>query len=210
MTLPKYIAISVCLLLGVNSYAEIPTAYQIIAKRYGIPSEVFFAIALQESGKSGKGSSDGQRKFLPWPWTLNIDEKPFYFETREEAEAALLSAMDLAASNGKIGKVAVGLGQIYMPAHHNNFVTPIQALDPTINLDYAARYLVKHYLDTLLEGRADWWIAVGRYHSPSNEKYARQYRALVFKQCLRVSNRCYVYGESANDLTSGQVIALRE
>jgi hypothetical protein len=96
----------ILLMAAQSAMAEIPRAYRIIADQYGIPADVFFAIALQESGKSG------QDKFLPWPWTLNIDKKGHYFETREEAEIALLTAMDKAAREGKVGRVAVGIGQI--------------------------------------------------------------------------------------------------
>ena len=181
-------------LMAMTVQADIPRAYHIIADQYGIPVEVFFSIALQESGKSGVD------KFLPWPWTLNIDEKGFYFDTREEAEIALLTAMELAKQQGKIGRVAVGIGQIYMPSHLNQFTSPLQALDPTHNLHYAAQLLAQHYLNTTKEGAPDWWIAVGRYHSPSNKKLANNYQRLVFKKCLRISARCNSYGSASNNL----------
>lgn len=178
-------------LMAMSVRADIPRAYQIIADQYGVPVDVFFSIALQESGKSGRN------KFLPWPWTLNIDEKGYYFETREQAEIALLTAMDAAKQNGKIGRVAVGIGQIYMPSHASQFASPIQALDPTNNLNYAAQLLAEHYLNTLKEGSPDWWVAVGRYHSPSNKKLANAYQQLVFKKCLRISSRCHAYGAAS-------------
>lgn len=176
------------------SMAEIPRAYRIIANYYGMPADVFFSVTMQESGRSNDG------KLLPWPWTLNIDEKPFFFETREEAEAALINAMTDAARQGRIGKVAVGLGQIYMPAHVDNFKSPLQALDPTINLNYAANLLVKHYLSTVEQGSPDWWVAVGKYYSPGDgpkgRAQAASYRQMVFNRCLRFSERCYEYGQS--------------
>ena len=179
------------ILMASNVYADIPRAYRLIANQYGVPVEVFFAIALQESGKSGKD------KFLPWPWTLNIDRKGYYFDTREEAEMALLKAMNEAKQNGKIGRVAVGLGQIYMPSHVSQFESPIQALDPARNLNYAAQLLVEHYSNTIKDGRPDWWVAVGRYHSPGNKRFANEYRQLVFKKCLKFSKRCHVYGATS-------------
>lgn len=186
------IVLGVCIaLIAMAARADIPRAYRIIADQYGVPVEVFFSIALQESGKSGRD------KFLPWPWTLNIDDKGYYFDTREEAEIALLTAMEVARHKGKIGRVAVGIGQIYMPSHVNQFVSPIQALDPTENLNYAAKLLAEHYLNTLKEGTPDWWVAVGRYHSPGNKKLANVYQQLVFKKCLRISTRCHAYGRAA-------------
>jgi hypothetical protein len=183
-------------LICVAANADIPRAYKIIADQYGVPVDVFFSIALQESGKSG------QDKFLPWPWTLNIDEKGHYFDTREEAEIALLTAMEEAKRRGKVGRVAVGIGQIYMPSHVTQFESPLQALDPTENLNYAARLLAWHYLNTLKEGSPDWWVAVGRYHSPSNKLLANVYQKLVFKKCLRISTRCHVYGATAIGLAT--------
>lgn len=191
------IVLGLCIgLIAMTVRADIPRAYQIIADHYGVPVEVFFSIALQESGKSGNN------KFLPWPWTLNIDEKGYYFDTREEAEIALLTAMEAAKQKGKVGRVAVGIGQIYMPSHVSQFVSPIQALDPTQNLNYAAKLLAEHYLNTLKEGAPDWWVAVGRYHSPSNKKLANGYQQLVFKKCLRISARCHTYGTTAISLVT--------
>ena len=181
----------ILLMAAQSAMAEIPRAYRIIADQYGIPADVFFAIALQESGKSG------QDKFLPWPWTLNIDKKGHYFETREEAEIALLTAMDKAAREGKVGRVAVGIGQIYMPSHAHRFDSVIEALDPTINLNYAAQLLVEHFVNTWREGSPDWWQAVGRYHSPSNHALAKEYRELVYRKCQKISVRCNEYGRSA-------------
>lgn len=168
---------------------EIPRAYRVIADHYGIPAIVFFSIVMQESGKAAKG------KFLPWPWTLNIDEKPYYYATREEAELALLNTLDKAKAHGEVGKVAVGLGQIYMPAHISNFKSPLQALDPTFNLNYAAQLLLSHYLETVQDGNPNWWIAVGRYHSPYRESPARAYRQLIFKRCQKISDRCSAFGK---------------
>lgn len=175
--------------------AEIPRAYDLIANRYGLPPEVFFSIAMVESGKLETGKVR-DRRFLPWPWTLNIDEKPYYFDTREEAEVALMKALIRAEKEGRVGKVAVGLGQIYMPSHINQFASPLQALDPTVNLNYAAKLLVEHYIWTIKQGKPDWWVAVGRYHSPGNENAAKQYREMVYSRCTRFSNRCSYLGDS--------------
>ena len=181
----------VMLILSVGVSADVPRAYRIIADQYGIPVDVFFSIALQESGKSGRD------KYLPWPWTLNIDNKGHYFDSREEAEIALLNAMEGAKQQGKVAKVAVGIGQIYMPSHVTQFTSPIQALDPTLNLNYAAKLLVEHYKATVKMGYPDWWVAVGRYHTPSNAGLASTYRQLVFKKCMKISTRCHTHGITA-------------
>lgn len=178
------------------SAVEIPRAYRIIADQYGIPAVVFFSVAIQESGKTYSG------KFLPWPWTLNVDEKPYFFPTREDAERALLKALDSAQAEGKIARVAVGLGQIYMPAHIKQFASPLQALDPTLNLHYAAQLLLTHYASTWRAGHPNWWVAVGKYHSPYSEGPARAYRLRVYRRCLMISNRCDAFGDPNHWLPS--------
>jgi hypothetical protein len=176
--------------LMANADVEIPIAYKKIAAGYGIPEQIFFSIGLQESGKTHNG------KFIPWPWTLNIDEKPYLFDTRGEAEVALMLAVYKAKERGEIARVAVGIGQIYMPAHQQQFATPIHALDPTLNLHYAARLLSSHYIETIKAGEPDWWVSVGRYHSPYKEKPAIKYRNLVFKRCLKIYSQCEKFGAS--------------
>jgi hypothetical protein len=184
------LAFFLCMNITFANTLEIPTAYKKISGFYGIPEEVFFSIGLQESGKTH------QRKFIPWPWTLNINEIGYQYATRSEAEAALMLAMYEAKQRGEIGRVAVGIGQIYMPAHHAQFITPLQALDPTINLHYAARLLATHYIDTIKAGDPDWWVSVGRYHSPYKEKPAIKYRQLVFKRCQTYFKDCERFGAS--------------
>jgi hypothetical protein len=58
------LAFSVMLLVGAvcstpSAHADIPPAYHTIANDYQIPVEVFYAVMLQESGKTT------ERKFLP-------------------------------------------------------------------------------------------------------------------------------------------------
>lgn len=169
-----------------ESHYDIPRAYSVISHRYGVPAEVFFSVALQESGYTKDG------KYLPWPWTLNIDNKGYFFEDRESAEKALIDAM----SGIEKSKVAVGIGQIYMPSHEQHFASPLIALDPTINLNYAARLIALEYVWTVKQGKPDWWVAVGRYHTPSNNVMATTYREQVYRRCAKVSDRCSLFGRS--------------
>lgn len=184
------------LIVSASAFAEIPRAYRMISAHYGIPADVFFSIALQESGKSRQG------KFLPWPWTLNINHRAHYFDDRQSAEQALVRAMNDAEAEGRIGRVAVGLGQIYMPSHITQFEAPVDALDPTVNLHYAANILVAEFLWTVRQGHPDWWIAAGRYHTPSKPSLAAEYRARVIARCHKISDRCGEYGRSAQHLVA--------
>lgn len=187
----KPVLVFLILVSSVTVSAEIPRAYRIISSHYGIPEEVFFSIVLQESGLSAQG------KFLPWPWTLNIDNRAHFFDDRESAELALIHAMQKAGEVGRVGRVAVGIGQIYMPSHVSQFSTPVEALDPTTNLHYAAKLLATEFVWTVRKGQPDWWIAAGRYHTPSNGELASEYRARVIARCRRISDRCGEYGRSA-------------
>ena len=67
-----------CLLLSTPfAYAaEIPPpAYQLIALPAGVPSEVLYSVALQESGTRLRG------QLVPWPWTLNVAGAGYRFAT---------------------------------------------------------------------------------------------------------------------------------
>ncbi len=165
-----------------NASASVPRAYRIIGAEYGVPPEVFFSVALQESGRTING------KFIAWPWTLNIDEEAFYFDSRGEAESALIEA------HKKRQRVAIGLGQIYWPSHYKRFSGAPVLLNPSINLRYAAKLLSGEYRYTVKKGKASWWIAVGRYHSPSRPDLAAIYRQLVYQRCLSFSDNCERYG----------------
>ena len=59
------------------SYAQMPNAYIQISQQYGIPSEVFFSVMMQES--SSKINIKSRNIWVPWPWTLNVELKPLLF-----------------------------------------------------------------------------------------------------------------------------------
>jgi len=137
---------------------------------------------LQESGRSIDGM------YHPWPWTLNVNHKPYRYESKREAVKALYRFM-----NGK-NSIAVGLGQIYLPSHGHRFKYPEVLFVPRINLEYAALLLLTEYHNTVKKNKASWWLAVGRYHHPSKEVYAKTYRSEVYKKCTKISNSCTEYG----------------
>jgi soluble lytic murein transglycosylase-like protein len=91
-------------------------------------------------------------------------------------------------------RIAVGLGQIYLPSHGKFFEDKTQLLEPGINLNYAARILASEFQWTLKQAKPNWWLAVGRYHTPSNPLLAKAYREGVFKRCQKMSQTCTHYG----------------
>ena len=94
---------------GKNS-AVIPSAYVQVAKDYGIPPAVFYSVMMMESTKkiTVRTGARAEDKYLPWPWTLNVELKSYYFSNKDEAKTALRQFI---ATNNK--RIAVGLGQIY-------------------------------------------------------------------------------------------------
>jgi hypothetical protein len=165
-------------------HAGIPPAYHKIADDYQIPVDVLYAVMLQESGKLTAAH------YLPWPWVLNVELKPYYFDSREQAELALKQFLAV----DKNARIAVGLGQIYLPSHGHLFDNKTTLLDPSINLNYAAQILTSEFQWTLKQSKPNWWVAVGRYHTPSNPALAKSYREDVYHRCEKISDLCAHYG----------------
>lgn len=175
-------------------HAAIPFAYHKIANGYHIPVEVLYAVMLQESGKVIPAATTPQQtlntQYRPWPWVLNVELKPYYFESRKQAAVALKQFL---AAN-QHARIAVGLGQIYLPSHGHVFNDKTALLDPAVNLNYAAQLLLNEFQWTLTQATPNWWIAVGRYHTPSNPQLAKSYREDVYRRCQTFSALCANYG----------------
>jgi len=159
----KFLIVSF-LLYALGVKAQVPQLYEVIAKEQRIPSELFYAIALTESGK------DFKDKRVPWPWTLNICGKGIYLDNKEEAIYFLGLAIEAECS------VDVGLMQIHWQTHHKKFKSYSQALEPFINMRAGATILLNQYKKS-----GDWYIATGKYHSPNNKRLAENYRKKVLK-----------------------------
>lgn len=148
--------------------AEVPSAYVRIANSKGVPPSVLWTIATVESNtKLNIG-------YYPWPWTLNVAGKPYFFPTRDEA---CNKALDAIAEHG--GKsVDIGFTQNNWGYNGiNYFTSPCDALDPTANLEAAADILRKCY-----DARKDWIEAAGCYHRPAGGAPAQKYKATFSKR----------------------------
>jgi soluble lytic murein transglycosylase-like protein len=141
-----------------------PPAYGVAARQAGVPSEVLFAVALQESGVMLRG----QR--LPWPWTLNIAGTAHYFANQTEACRTLL----LALKQHSATRVDAGLAQINLGYQKRFYRHPCELLIPQKNLAIAAKILREQY-----RSGEDWLEAVGRYHRPAGGPLAAGYRHRV-------------------------------
>jgi soluble lytic murein transglycosylase-like protein len=151
---------------------DVPSGYRRIATEYAIPPQLFYAMALTESGKA----IDGHRELRPWPWTLNIRGRAHFFHQRHTAERALRRAL---AGGERL--IDVGLMQVNWRYHAHRLRNPRVALDPYRNLRIAARILRE-----CQQSRSDWWAAVGCYHAPSNATHAARYQARVRQHWRRI------------------------
>ncbi|MGV6476677.1 lytic transglycosylase domain-containing protein [Azotobacter vinelandii] len=161
------------LLANLADAAEVPPpAYQLIALSHGVPSEVLYSIALQESGTRIRG------QLVPWPWTLNVAGAGYRFATRADACKALMIALATVGT----ARVDVGLGQTNIRANGHRYGSPCEGLDPYKNLAVTAAILAEQ------KARGGSWIeAAGRYHRPAGGAPAARYRASFAKHLSRVT-----------------------
>lgn len=145
--------------------------------RYGIPTGLLQAIGLVESGR--RDEATGVRQ--PWPWTINAEGEPHFFDTKEQAIAWVRQAQ----SRG-MQSIDTGCAQVNLMHHPDAFASLEQAFDPTTNADYAARFL-RQLRDTTAGG--NWMTAVGYYHSQTPElaaAYRQQVQAVTARGGERV------------------------
>lgn len=122
-----------------------------LEREYAIPTHLLSAIASTESGRyhSGLGMK------LPWPWSINANGKGYWFETKEEAIAAVKK---LRASG--IKSIDIGCMQVNLHHHPEAFASLSEAFEPQINIAYAAGFLRNLY-----DQGGSWKKAAGDYHS---------------------------------------------
>ena len=129
------------------------------ARAQNMPSDALYAITLSETGRTRGGA------FRPWPWTVNMEGRGFWFDTREEAYAYVMERYNAGARS-----FDVGCFQINYKWHGMNFESIEAMFDPMINATYAAKML-----SGLYDEFGDWTKAAGAYHSRT-ETYASRYR----------------------------------
>jgi soluble lytic murein transglycosylase-like protein len=129
---------------------------QKIAQHHEIPEQILRAIVQVESGFN-------QQK-QPWPWTIRVPGKSYYFKTREAAAFYLDQLKAYGVCNFDIGCC-----QISWRWHGEQFNHPSELLDPHICLSYAAKILKQFYEQT-----GSWQQAVALYHS-RNPQRQKQY-----------------------------------
>ncbi|MCP5363663.1 MAG: transglycosylase SLT domain-containing protein [Hyphomicrobiales bacterium] len=129
-----------------------------------IPPGLLHAIGRLESGKWHQDS----QSTVPWPWTINAEGAGQYFDSKEEAVAAVEALM---ARGVKL--IDVGCMQVNLYYHGDVFADLEDAFDPRRNAEYASELL-----NSLYEETGSWDLAAGRYHS-ATPKFGVPYRERV-------------------------------
>jgi Transglycosylase SLT domain len=132
----------------------------IAAEKTGVPLSVLKAISLTETGRKRGG------RFRPWPWTINMEGKGHWFDSREEARAFVDKEFARGARSFDIGCF-----QINYKWHGQEFASIDEMFDPMANALYAARLLGQLHAET-----GNWGKAAGAYHSRT-QKFAERYQA---------------------------------
>jgi Flp pilus assembly protein TadD len=136
-----------------------------LERDYGVEPGLLTAIARVESGRPDAETG----VWAPWPWTINAEGQPRYFDSEE---AAIAAARDLLLQG--VTNLDVGCMQVSLHWHNAEFATLEDIFDPLTNIAYAAQYLV-----TLHARHGDWVAAAGAYHSADPERRSAYLRKVL-------------------------------
>ena len=162
--------------------------FPIQEQRNGIPTHLLAAIATTESGRYHEGLGMN----VPWPWTINVDGKGYFFNSKAEAVAQVQNLI----AQGK-QSIDVGCMQVNLKHHAKAFTSLSDAFDPGKNVAYAATFLHNNYGEM-----GDWIKATAAYHSRTPVHGAR-YLTNIERSWNRIvakvaSARATKNGEAAN------------
>ncbi|MEP2532371.1 lytic transglycosylase domain-containing protein [Shimia sp.] len=132
----------------------------------GIPVNVLLAIARTETGRQRNG------QLWPWPWTVNMEGKGVWFESKEKAREYAQKHYDNGARS-----FDVGCFQLNHRWHGKHFGNLNEMFDPLENARYAAEFLSRLYAEF-----GSWTEAASAYHSRTPEfaqKYANRFNRIL-------------------------------
>jgi hypothetical protein len=152
------------LLTGSSPGTQCRAAIAVAERAAAIPPQLMAAIGRVESGRRDPVSGT----VVPWPWTINAEGQGSFYDTKEQAIAAVRALQ----SHG-VQSIDVGCMQVNLMHHPDAFANLEQALDPSANTAYAARFLNQLHAQT-----SDWARAAGQYHS-STPGVGEAYQAKV-------------------------------
>ncbi|MEA2772773.1 MAG: hypothetical protein QOD93_5735 [Acetobacteraceae bacterium] len=147
-----------------------------------LPPRLLGAISLTETGRVDAASG----RLRPWPWTINAEGEGRFYDTRQQAIAAVQALQDRG-----VRSIDVGCLQVNLMYHPDAFSSLEDAFDPRSNANYAA-----HFLNALYADSKDWSAAVAAYHSET-PALGDAYRVLVMAR--------WQNGDTHAPVTTGQV-----
>jgi hypothetical protein len=118
---------------------------------YGLPPGLLGAIGRVESGRWDPTA----RRVRPWPWTLNAEGAGAYPSDHGSAVAAVVALQARGTRS-----IDIGCFQVNLLHHAGAFATLAEGFLPSVNADYAARFLL-----SLRNRTRSWPEAVAAYHS---------------------------------------------
>ena len=124
--------------------------------RHGVPVGILYSVGLTESGKAGALQ----------PFAMNIAGKTVFPKSLPEA----LNVFSQSEAKG-VKLIDVGCMQINHHYHGDQFRSLRAMFDPSLNVDYAARFLSRLHRE-----HGSWSMAVARYHAgPDNDPAQKKY-----------------------------------
>ncbi|SAK57418.1 lytic transglycosylase catalytic [Caballeronia temeraria] len=135
------------------------------AMHTSVDPKILAGIALNESAYNGR----------PWPWTLNVAGRGFFFRTREDAYRAIRYLISHGRSDFDIGLLQINWGY-----HSKRFASPWDALAPATNIRVAEDILNENFRLTHSAAKA-----VAYYHS-ANPAPGREYLARFVKHLSQI------------------------
>ncbi len=143
-------------------------------REYGIPVHLLSAIASVESGRY----HDGLKIKLPWPWTIGVNGKKYFYNNKEEA----MTAFHKLQAQG-IKNIDIGCMQVNLYHHPDVFTSLSQAFEPENNVAYSASFLRNLYQE---EG--SWKQAASFYHTKDPKK-GQEYIAKVYDSWFAIVDK---------------------
>lgn len=143
-------------------------------RQYGIPMHLLSAISATESGRY----HEGLKITLPWPWTINVEGQGHYYDTKEQAVAAVRQYKAQGARS-----IDVGCMQVSLLHHPDAFANLDEAFDPEHNVAYGAGFL-----RGLFEESHSWKQASADYHSKTPSR-GQEYVSQVYSRWTNIIDR---------------------
>jgi soluble lytic murein transglycosylase-like protein len=126
-----------------------------VEQRNEIPRGLLSAIVSIESGFN--------------PYAVNIEGKTVTINDKSEAVKTIKEALNQGITN-----IDIGIAQINYRWHKDNFKNIEEMLNPTANIEYAAKLL-----SSLFKQHGTWHKAVRYYHSANSDHHRRYSRKVV-------------------------------